>query len=129
MTGYQITFDNNSVEITRGVARLLTELSFEFEECGRVMVEIRGHTDARGDADRNLVLSGRRADAVKAFLSRIGVGDIEMKSEGFGESRPIASNNGETGRARNRRIEFAVSPVDPIAGMSHSSGDQTTESE
>ena len=111
MTGYQITFADSSEEISRGVARLLTDLSFQFEACDEVLVEIRGHTDARGGADANDALSLRRANAVMAFLDRIGVGDIKMSATGFGETQPIASNNTADGRTRNRRIDFVVSPI------------------
>jgi outer membrane protein OmpA-like peptidoglycan-associated protein len=72
-------------------------------------VVVRGHTDATGSDQNNLKLSQQRAEKVAAFLSKLG--DIQAKSikaMGYGESRPVASNETEAGRALNRRIEVLI---------------------
>jgi outer membrane protein OmpA-like peptidoglycan-associated protein len=73
-----------------------------------VRVEIRGHTDNKGDAALNARLSKRRADAVRKYLISRGVPANRLSAKGFGEKSPRASNGTDKGRAANRRIEFVV---------------------
>jgi outer membrane protein OmpA-like peptidoglycan-associated protein len=69
-------------------------------------VEIQGHTDNTGAADRNLKISRERAASVKQWLTGNGIGAERLTSEGYGASRPIADNGTIEGRAKNRRVEF-----------------------
>jgi len=71
-------------------------------------IEINGHTDNVGDAQKNLLLSQKRADAVKKYLSNKGVAAERMKSTGFGSTVPVAENTTPAGKAKNRRVEFKV---------------------
>jgi len=72
-------------------------------------VEVMGHTDATGDADYNRSLSRLRADKVARFLVDVGgVEPIRVKAEGYGEDRPLASNDTIEGRAANRRVEILI---------------------
>lgn len=71
-------------------------------------VVIEGHTDSRGAEDTNYELSVLRANAVKDFLSSRGVERDRIESVGFGETRPVASNESAEGRATNRRVEIVV---------------------
>ncbi len=74
-----------------------------------IRIRIEGHTDSRGASDYNLRLSQARADAVKRYLVEIGGLDpSRFETQGFGESRPVATNATETGRALNRRIEWTI---------------------
>ncbi len=68
-------------------------------------VKITGHTDNRGSAKANLVLSEKRANAVVHALTSLGVSAYRLEAIGRGESQPIASNTTSSGRAKNRRIE------------------------
>ncbi len=78
-----------------------------------LIVEIGGHTDREGPASRNREISLERAEAVKAYLVSQGVPASRMVTKGYGEVHPIATNRHAEGRARNRRIEFRVLPLDP----------------
>ena len=69
---------------------------------------IQGHTDSQGDDAMNQDLSDRRAAAVKAYLEGKGVSAERMRSQGFGETKPVADNGTSAGRAQNRRVEFTV---------------------
>ncbi len=73
-----------------------------------IRVEIQGHTDNIGSDDFNMKLSEKRAQAVKDYLVKQGIDPSRLETKGFGESRPIDSNDTDLGRARNRRIEFVV---------------------
>ncbi len=73
-----------------------------------LVIEIGGHTDNQGSDTHNLVLSGKRADAVVKSLIGMGVPPARLKSKGYGFSIPVADNSTEEGRALNRRTEFKV---------------------
>ena len=69
---------------------------------------IMGHTDNVGDSIRNVDLSKRRARAVKEMLVRLGVESSRIQTEGFGPSKPKASNSTQEGRLMNRRVEVKL---------------------
>jgi outer membrane protein OmpA-like peptidoglycan-associated protein/uncharacterized protein YidB (DUF937 family) len=71
-------------------------------------IEIDGHTDNTGDAVSNLQLSQRRAEAVRDYLTNQGVDPSVLTTKGYGESKPVATNDTAEGRFRNRRIEFVL---------------------
>ena len=72
------------------------------------LVEIQGHADERGDDAHNLDLTERRALSVRRALEQRNVEPGRLKSHGYGETKPVASNETPEGRAQNRRIEFVV---------------------
>jgi len=71
-------------------------------------IEIQGHTDDRGKDAYNMDLSQRRSAAVKAYLAQQGVAAIRLQANGYGETKPIESNDTRLGRAANRRVEFVI---------------------
>ena len=73
------------------------------------VLEIGGHTDNTGDASGNQRLSQERADAVRDYLVKQGADGSAIIAKGYGDARPLASNDTDEGRFRNRRIEFSVS--------------------
>ncbi len=73
-----------------------------------VEIEIGGHTDDKGSDDYNASLSQGRSQAVVDYLISQGVEDFRLTAHGYGESKPIESNDSEDGRANNRRVEFTV---------------------
>jgi len=74
----------------------------------KLHVEISGHTDSEGSEDYNLELSNRRAGTVARYLIEQGVNAQRIQFKGYGETQPIASNETEQGRAKNRRIEMKI---------------------
>jgi OmpA-OmpF porin, OOP family len=72
-------------------------------------ISVEGHTDANGSDSQNLILSQDRADAVRQYLvSNFGLNAEKVTSVGYGEARPVATNETAAGRARNRRIDLVI---------------------
>lgn len=105
----KISFAYNRAEI-RGAPTiaLLNNLASAANQCSSFHVNIEGHTDADGSEAYNLDLSRRRAEAVQNYLVANGVNAANVSGGGYGESRPVASNDTPAGMAANRRIEFIV---------------------
>jgi len=105
-----INFDRAKADLTSDSTQTLKDLVDVANECPSFKIEIEGHTDAEGTDERNQRLSDRRARAVADFLARHGVDPKRLTTIGYGATRPIADNATAEGRAKNRRIEFNVSP-------------------
>jgi outer membrane protein OmpA-like peptidoglycan-associated protein len=73
-----------------------------------VKLRVEGHTDNAGDAPHNLRLSKKRAAAVVKYLASKGVAANRLVAAGFGQTKPIAKNDTEDGRAQNRRVAFTI---------------------
>jgi len=71
-------------------------------------IRIEGHTDSSGSESFNLNLSQKRADAVKALLAEYGIDSLRIEAIGMGESIPVADNNTEAGKAKNRRVDIII---------------------
>ncbi len=103
-----ITFETGNAEI-RSSSRRVLELGAEaLLRHPEIVVEVQGHTDNLGDPAANLQLSQDRADAVVRWLVLAGVSADRLTAVGHGETRPIAENDTDAGRAENRRVEFRV---------------------
>ncbi len=103
-----IRFVSRSDVILRESYALLDSIARSLRQQSTVVVRIEGHTDGRGDSDRNLRLSQMRALAVMNYLLERGVEAERLSYSGYGATRPVASNSTNDGRAKNRRVEFLV---------------------
>lgn len=103
-----IQFTTNSAEINRTSLLMLELFAAYLIRNEAVGVHIKGHTDNRGQAKDNQLLSERRAASVAASLVSFGVSPERLSHEGLGQTAPIASNETDEGRARNRRTEFEI---------------------
>ncbi len=109
MTG--LSFGVGKSEIEPRYFGLLTTVQRAIREFPGSRVTIEGHTDSFGGDDQNLQLSQRRADAVRQYLlANSSLDPAMVESVGYGETRPVASNDTVEGRARNRRIEVIIHP-------------------
>jgi outer membrane protein OmpA-like peptidoglycan-associated protein len=71
---------------------------------------VEGHTDNKGTDAYNMDLSNRRALAVKNLLVQRGIADSRIEAVAYGETLPVATNDTEAGRQRNRRVEIKIAP-------------------
>jgi OmpA-OmpF porin, OOP family len=101
-----INFDFDSATIRPESTAVLQELFAGLKADTSAKIVIEGHTSSEGTEDYNRRLSERRANAVVADLVRRGLAVGRLSGAGIGEARPIASNNDESGRAMNRRVEI-----------------------
>lgn len=101
-------FETESATILAATKRTLDESVTILKRNPDVQVEIGGHADSSGPADYNQKLSVRRAEAVRAYLEKAGVDSARLTVHGYGESRPIATNETVAGRADNRRVELKL---------------------
>jgi outer membrane protein OmpA-like peptidoglycan-associated protein len=100
-----VLFEINSAELSSGAQEILTQVSIEIDAASGTVVNIDGHADNTGSESANLPLSQERAEAVKKALSDLVTrNDIDFSVEGHGSADPIASNETEEGRERNRRV-------------------------
>jgi OmpA-OmpF porin, OOP family len=110
-----IEYEFNSAALTERSTRSIDSVLYTLLEANPdVVVEIRSHTDSKGNDNLNMKLSQKRAESVIAYLTKKGVDARRMQPKGFGESMPVAPNENSDGsdnpegRARNRRTEFQI---------------------
>lgn len=108
-----ISFDTNRADIKPNLRPLLDRFASTLNQNPATTVSIIGHTDNTGSDAINQPLSVERAAHTRDYLAMRGVSPTRIVVEGRGESEPIASNNDNAGRARNRRVEIYVSEAAP----------------
>jgi outer membrane protein OmpA-like peptidoglycan-associated protein len=112
--GLLVTFDSGILfefdsDVIKGSAQAnLTELATSVKKYPETELLIVGHTDATGTDAYNQGLSERRARSARAYLVTQGVPDPRIRTEGKGETEPVATNDTDAGRAQNRRVEVAI---------------------
>lgn len=103
-----VTFEFNSDRLTANARDILVKAADALKGQEDLQVELAGHTDSVGGADYNQKLSQKRAESVRNYLVDLGVASDRLEANGYGESKPVRSNDTEEGRERNRRVEFNV---------------------
>jgi outer membrane protein OmpA-like peptidoglycan-associated protein/tetratricopeptide (TPR) repeat protein len=103
-----IYFATNSYEIDKKSYIVLNSFIEFLNETPTIKIEIRGHTDNTGILEANITLSNQRANAVYQYLIEKGINTERLSYNGYGPNIPIATNDTEGGRAKNRRTEFFI---------------------
>ena len=106
-----ITFGFDSSALQSQFYPVLDDVAATLSEYNQTIVEVAGHTDSKGTDAYNQALSVRRADAVGNYLMSKGLMRDRFIITGAGESRPVASNDTDSGRAQNRRVEITLVPI------------------
>ncbi len=101
-----VNFESNSATLTAASRAILDRVAEALLAWPEVRAEVGGHTDSSGSEAYNQRLSERRAQAVREYLISRGIPADRLTARGYGESRPIADNGTESGRAKNRRVEL-----------------------
>jgi outer membrane protein OmpA-like peptidoglycan-associated protein len=101
-----VNFVTDSAELTSESKSILDTVAGSLREWSEVHVEVEGHTDSVADRAYNKDLSQRRAEAVRDYLIGKGISASRLRAKGYGEDRPVASNDTLEGRAKNRRVEL-----------------------
>jgi len=116
---FYIYYEFDKDEVTDSAKKIIDSTMFEvLSETPDIIVEISAHTDNFGDSIYNVKLSQRRAENVVNYLISKGIEAGRLISRGYGEDKPIATNDTEEGRALNRRTEFkVVGSVDPFSKL------------
>lgn len=103
-----VSFDFDSTRLGVNAQTILEDAVKTMLGQPTMKVEIAGHTDNYGSENYNRDLSQRRADSVKDYLASKSVAAGNLRSTGYGESQPVASNDNDFGREQNRRVEFRI---------------------
>ncbi len=103
-----VEFNPASAELTAHGRQVLDQVAPVLLASPTLDCEIQGHTDSQGNPDANKDLSYRRAIATKNYLVNKGITPERLTTEGFGDTKPIASNDTPEGRRKNRRINFVL---------------------
>lgn len=106
-----IFFESGKAELLPESFSALDNLAWELKQLQNVRIEISGHTDNVGNAEKNKELSRERAKAVYNYLISRSIDKSMLSYSGKGETKPIAQNTSESGRSKNRRVEFKLIPI------------------
>ena len=106
-----VFFDTNLFNLKSESFPELDKLVAFMKSSTGITIEVSGHTDSTGDKKKNQVLSENRARSVYDYLVSKGIEASRLTYKGFGDQKPVASNDTEEGRALNRRTEFLITAV------------------
>ncbi len=106
-----VTFDVGSASLRPAFRATLDRVATSMMEYPDSLIDVYGHTDSTGSDVFNQRLSEQRAATVMNYLISRGVPAARLRSQGFGETMPVASNDTTDGRARNRRVEIKIVPI------------------
>jgi len=105
------SFDFDSAIIKPGAEDEIGRVAAVLIKYPQTNISIEGYTDSKGAEEYNMNLSTRRAEAVKASLIGRGLSSSRLQTIGFGESKPVATNDTEAGRQQNRRVRIVIAPI------------------
>ncbi len=106
-----VTFDVASFSLKPQFRETLDRIASSMTQYPSSLIDVYGHTDSTGSDTYNQTLSENRARTVAGYLASRGVSASRIRSQGFGETMPVADNMTDAGRSRNRRVEIKIVPI------------------
>jgi len=106
-----VTFATGSADLNPSFFAVLDSVALVLKEYNKTTIDVSGHTDSKGSAQKNQALSEQRANTVAQYLRTKGIQDQRIEAAGYGSNRPVASNDTADGRQQNRRVELTLTPV------------------
>ena len=103
-----LNFETGTTNLTPASRQTVNDLITILMACPTAQVQLAGHADSTGDPAANQTLSTDRATAIQSLLVAGGVAPERLTTAGYGQDKPVASNDTEDGKARNRRTELIV---------------------
>jgi outer membrane protein OmpA-like peptidoglycan-associated protein len=103
-----VFFETNAATLLSNSNVELNALVNYLQATPKASILIEGHTDNTGQASNNLILSTKRAESIAQYLINKGISNSRISTKGLGDTKPIADNNTEKGRAQNRRTSFTI---------------------
>jgi outer membrane protein OmpA-like peptidoglycan-associated protein len=125
-SGYTVTFDSGVLfdfgkySLTDASRIELQKMADVFQKYPETDIEIDGHTDNIGSERSNQRLSEQRAGSVADYLAELGIDRNRLITQGFGETRPVATNDTDAGRAANRRVEVVITGTEELVEKAES---------
>lgn len=106
-----LLFDFNKSDLKPEAREVLDQIAQACANYPSAKIHISGHTDDQGSDQYNLTLSQKRAEAVEAYLkAKVDAVNFAFTTKGYGETRPVAPNDTEENRQKNRRVEIVIEP-------------------
>jgi outer membrane protein OmpA-like peptidoglycan-associated protein len=106
-----ITFKTDSADVSGSFYNVLNSVVLVLKQYNKTLIDVAGHTDSTGSDAHNMDLSQRRAQSVGQYLISNGIDSRRVATQGFGKTRPVASNDTPEGRQQNRRVELVLEPL------------------
>lgn len=108
ITLQNVLFETGSSELSASSNKSLDELAAFMKRKTTMEIEVAGYTDNVGNAESNLTLSQKRAEALRNYLLAKGIHPSRVKAKGYGQESPVADNDTDEGRRKNRRTEIHI---------------------
>jgi OOP family OmpA-OmpF porin len=123
-----VQFEVGSAKLVEDSKNLLDEVAAVLQAHAEIKkVQVEGHTDSKQSTRKNKKLSDLRAKAVRTYLIGKGVAKGRLVAKGFGEAKPVADNETEEGRFKNRRVDLRILKRDESAGQNGGGGGEKTD--
>jgi outer membrane protein OmpA-like peptidoglycan-associated protein len=106
-----ITFASGRADLNPSFFGVLDSVAVVLKEYDKTTIDVTGHTDSTGSAQKNGALSEQRASSVAQYLRTKGISDQRIAANGYGSTRPVTSNDTPEGRQKNRRVELTLAPL------------------
>lgn len=106
-----VTFDSGSYNLKPEARAVIDRISESLKQYPNSLVDVYGHTDSQESGMNGQALSENRARTIANYLATRGVSEARMRSQGYGATMPVATNDTPEGRAQNRRVEIKIVPI------------------